>query len=1078
VVHRESVSSSALIDAAATKYLASIRRLRSSGHATEELSFYAPLNVFLSELLEGSRPHRFALSHPQGIDGDFPDVGIYEASSNMLVLPFEVKGAGANVENLATSGQAQRYAKSFGGGRVMVTNLYQFALARLDGSSLVIEDQVDLLEDETHLDRSRNDLGNRPRDLAALIEQGCQVRGTLADPKVVANFLAYHARGMRDSINGSGDPLVLLAPIRQAFSEGLQIDLAVDLLVPTVVQTLVYGLFAAWLDDPNPSEFDWMEAAYHLGVPVFADVLYAALRPALLRRCNLKQHLDNVARVLMWVDRDAFVGRFDGGAIEYFYEPFLAEFDAELRDKLGVWYTPREIADYQVARADRHLKDDLGIAAGIADPSVYILDPACGTGTYLAAVLRHIYSTNLGNNEMESVAVGRVRDAAVSRVIGFEILPAAFIICHLHLQRMLRQLGVESMGDERLRVHLTNSLTGWDETSAPVGTTLFPELEEELQDAGRVKHHERVLVILGNPPYQGYSSAETDEEKELLRPWIQPLWPVWGLRKHRMNDLYVRFWRVAIEKIATMTDRGVISFITNRKWIGGRSYPTMREAVMTNFHKVVVDDLHGAVDDTSHPGDQSIFTTAVASGITRGTAIVTAVRTGPMDTKDRAEVEVRDFWGSATSKRNSLENLSQADTGEGLAPIVTSASLRWRFASDANGDYPSVDEYLPTYVSGVQLVHDEVVLSFDKQSLERRMKDYFDPDLSFQELLERHPEFGLKADAERSRLQLLDRSAYRPERLVRFLFRPFDVRWLYWEPDRRLLHRARPELQPYWLALPDQRCLVLPQTPRRVGAFRPTSSVAVASFACAEPDARVFPLHGLSEGFHGVGHQLGSADVEIAAKTNVAPEWIQAVRDLGGSGDDLAIGDSVFFSLLSIMNAPSWLAAQTVDADDFPSVPLPGDLTAFESSVELGSRLASLLDPLVEVAGVTEGSIESAWSNIGIPDDVAGDVELAFGRFGVAGGKREDDAVLWGEHAGWRNIPDEIWTFTVGGHAVLAKWLSYRKNVGLSRADREQFMLTCRRIAAIRRLEEECDKAYKSSLDNPLRESTGVLDGQ
>ena len=133
----------------------------------------------------------------------------------------------------------------------------------------------------------------------------------------------------------------------------------------------------------------------------------------------------------------------------------------------------REIAEYQVARADYHLKEDLGIAQGLADSNVIILDPACGTGTYLATVLRHILATQLSNNEPESVSVSRVRDAALKRVIGFEILPAAFIISHLHISRLLRQMGASVEDDERLRVYLTNALTGWA-SDAHFGSTLFP----------------------------------------------------------------------------------------------------------------------------------------------------------------------------------------------------------------------------------------------------------------------------------------------------------------------------------------------------------------------------------------------------------------------------------------------------------------------------------------------------------------------------------------------------------------------------------------------------------------------------
>ena len=97
--------------------------------------------------------------------------------------------------------------------------------------------------------------------------------------------------------------------------------------------------------------------------------------------------------------------------------------------------------------------------------------------------------------------------------------------------------------------------------------------------------------MLGNPPYQGYSSTPTDDERALVEPWTAPLWADWGIRKHRMNDLYIRFWAAARFRIAHLTKTGVVTFITNRKWLAGRSYPAMREGILGDFDRIIVDDL-------------------------------------------------------------------------------------------------------------------------------------------------------------------------------------------------------------------------------------------------------------------------------------------------------------------------------------------------------------------------------------------------------------------------------------------------------------------------------------------------------
>jgi Type ISP C-terminal specificity domain len=1046
------------------RYLQEIRRIRATGHQTAEQSFYGPLTQLLDSLCETLRPSRRVLNHPHGIDGDFPDLAVYEQAGNVLALPIEVKPASYRMSVLLASDQAKRYATSFGGGLVLLTNLRQFTLGRLDGTSLNVVGTVELVGEEEDFDEPSHATSELARDLTTLLEEGCKVRGSLTDPRRVAEHLAYHARQTRDSITSSGNPDALLAPIRRAFSQGLNVEIADDFLVPTIVQTLIYGLFTAWIDDPDPTHFDWVTSALRAGVPVFGEILHATLSPAIVRECDLTPHLDAVRDVLTWVDRANFEDQFDGGAIEYFYEPFLAEFDPHLRDRLGVWYTPREIADYQVARTDHHLRQDLGITDGIADPSVLVLDPACGTGTYLAAVLRSIYKFHCENGEPESVAAARTCEAAESRIIGFEILPAAFIISHLHLNRILRHYGVTR--HSRLRVYLTNALTGWEE-GAELTDVLFPELEHEIQDANVVKRRESVLAVLGNPPYQGYSSAETAEELEAMKAWLDPLWPQWHLRKHRLNDLYVRFWNRAIEKITVLTGRGVVSFITNRKWLGGRSYPTMREAVVTNFQKVIVDDLHGAMDDRTHPGDQSIFSTSVATGITRGTAIVTAVLTARPTNPSAASVYVRDFRGPADDKRSKLATLasgSDIDSGLHLAERVNRDNW-YRLSQDPGSDFPSVDEYLTFFWSGVQPVRDEAVLSFDRAQLEVRMRDYFDSGTSTPDLIERYPGFGVtraRYDAEATRAKLLANSGFHEERIVPFLYRPFDVRWMYWEPDYKLLNEARRELMPYWIRRPEQRGLVLPQTPRRYGAFRPVVTSAVASFACAEPDARVMHLIAPPQ-LHGV-RQPGLAvefdDSDSSPEYLVAAEWVD---------DSLSVtAETIFYALVAIMNSPAWLDDQPVDADDFPPVPLPDDHEALVEAARLGRRIAELNDPLVNVGGVTTGSIDAYLAGVAVPDQASGVVEIQFGRHGSSGGRRVGDSVEWSEGLGWRNVPDSVWSFTACGHQVLPKWLSYRKNVGLDAAGRQEFMLIARRIAAIRALEDQCDRLFESANTNPL----------
>lgn len=1077
-------------------YVSEVRQVRASGAATDERSFYPPLQALLSGVGASGSPAFQAITDPSGSGGDFPDLLIIERQSRAVTIPVEAKGFEKSVAALVALDQGERYARSFGGGLTLLTNFHQIVLGRLTGSGLVEERTFDICPRQVlEGDPIPGDLPS-DEDLLAFLNLGMAPRATLSRPEDVATLLADHAKAMVEKVNASGDPKELLAPVWELFESGLGAELDDSFFAPTVVQTLVYGLFASWLTSDSPSvEFEWQSASYQVEVPLFADVLHASLRPRMIRECDLFPLLAGVAGVLRRVDRDAFVDRIGDGVLALFYEPFLAQFDEGLRSKLGVWYTPSEIADYQVAQCHQHLKDHLGKPAGLADESVIILDPAAGTGTYLASVYRTIYEEHRNNGEPPNVAASRLRKAVVAappgtpatdqtgwgRVVGFELLPSAFIIGHLHLTRTLaNDFDVSLDGADRLSVYLTNALTGWDANSEFPTLTLFPDIDDELEAARRVKQQEPVLVVLGNPPYEGYTSAQSEEEKLLIAPWIEPLYAKWGIRKHRLNDLYARFWKAAVNRIE-LTGTGIVSFISNRQWIAGRSYPEMRESIATSFDHILVDDLHGDVHDRSHAGDESVFTTSIATGIRVGTAIVTATRTTNSDTP--AKIQRRDHRGSANSKRAFLAKRSGEDgTGpyenltSGFEPVETDQKRKWRFTGDPGTDYPFLDDYFTinprgdSFFSGVQTIRDNAVLAFNRAELADRMQDYFNSDLSWDQIESLHPGFAetrARYNPEQTRARLLDSSTFRPERIVRFLHHPMDARWMYWEPDHKLLNEARRDQIPYWVGVENQRALVAPQTRRRDGAARPLTASQVPNFASVDPDGRVFPRlrPGTQAGLS--GDELGGDDELTPTVTAIAPEWIAAARASGAAGTDDEIGDQVFYAVVAITSSPEWLQTQELRSGDLPSVPLPANPDRLSEAAEIGRLVGDLMDPDIDVEGVTTGNIQPLLRPLG-EFDSNGPYLLEHGSFGRDGGRRVDDSVLWGPERGWRNIPDHIWNYRLGGFNPISKMLSYRVGMTLSDNDRELVMKLARRIQALINLESKADVLYQAAHDQPL----------
>ena len=324
----------------------------------------------------------------------------------------------------------------------------------------------------------------------------------------------------------------------------------------TLVQTLFYGMFSAWVlwarQSPPPTcAFRWREAVWHLRAPVLAALFQQLSQPGRLQPLGLVEVLDWTAAALDRVDRPTFFSRFnEGEAVPYFYEPFLQAFDPALRKQLGVWYTPTEVVRYMVARVDKALKDDLDIPEGLAAENVYVLDPCCGTGAYLAEVLRRI-ATNLEGQGLGALAGARVRQAVTERVFGFEIMPAPFVVAHLQIGLTMQDLDapLTDDGTARAGVFLTNALTSWEPTGKEKQFVAFPEMAAERDRANRVKRNRPILVILGNPPYNGHPGVAVDEERELTESY-----PVTKRARRPegrgLNDLYVRFFRMAERRIA------------------------------------------------------------------------------------------------------------------------------------------------------------------------------------------------------------------------------------------------------------------------------------------------------------------------------------------------------------------------------------------------------------------------------------------------------------------------------------------------------------------------------------------------
>ncbi len=1126
-------------------YLGDLRRVRVSGGATGERSGYGPLANLLNEVGSGLRPKVFCVGELADQGAGHPDFGLYAAkqvqrkggstSSPRTVgeLPehgvVEVKSAEDDAWLTAESAQVSKYWGRYR--QVLVTNYRDFLLVGEDanGNPAKLESfrlAADAEDFERKLEKLRAFAGRVGVGLGEYLRRVLSHRARLAEPRDLAELLASHARDALARVEAAEDPSPQPSPpgeraraaaplgaVRGALEEALGVQFKGErgarFFRSTLVQTLFYGVFSAWVlwarQTPAPTgAFNWREAVWHLRAPVLRALFQQLSDPGRLQPLGLVEVLDWTAAALNRVEREAFFARFnEGQAVTYFYEPFLQAFDPALRKQLGVWYTPPEVVRYMVARVDKALKDDLGIADGLAAENVYVLDPCCGTGAYLAETLRRI-ADNLEGQGLGALTGARVKQAATERVFGFEIMPAPFVVAHLQVGLTMQDLDapLAEDGAERAGVFLTNALTGWEPDAQKL--LAIPELAEERDRAEEVKQKKPILVILGNPPYNGFAGMAVDEERDLSDAY-RTTRRVRRPEGQGLNDLYVRFFRMAERRIAEKTGQGVVCFISNYSWLDSLSCPGMRERYLEAFDVIRVDNLNGDKYRTGKVApdgspDPSIFSTPDDPlGIQVGTAIATLVRKA--EHAPAADVEFRNLWGQ--TKLTALTETAEAEPDALYKALEPVRPLGLPFAPLAVSagwfDWPALPELFPTSFPGVKTSRDAFLVDVDLDRLSERVAEYFDPDVSHDEIARRNP--GVmrnrqRFDARAIRDELLKHGGPTESGFVRYAYRPLDTRWLYWEAETKLLDEKRAEYQPH--VFDGSQWLVTQQKPRR--EWSPPQVIShIGCIDLMDRSATCVPAW-LSEDTIG-------PNASNARRPNLSPAARRYLECL-----DLTVED-LFHHAVAMLHDPQYREANAGALRmEWPRIPLPhwSELSAHSGrvdsdvatkvdeasetlagSVARGRELAALLDPETPVPGVTTGQLRPEMAAIAVPatthgHNMFGDdfgLTAGWGHFGsgqavMPGQGRAVERAYTGsersamgdaldtlgettydihlnDNAYWRNVPANVWNYRLGGYLVLKKWLSYRERKVLGRALEVEevgyFSEVGRRIGAILR---------------------------
>lgn len=635
-----------------TRYFRRIAEAISTGGVSPEMSYYPAIEELCNELGRELKPAVFAVSQPEDIGAGRPDFALYSRDGTNRAKPgshsrrpdrgvIEVKSMSEDIDALAESEQVKRYLAKYGA--VMITNIREFKFIRVGDTDIGPEIYDYVLSSSENQFRK---MIQKPKlageehgaGFAAFFKQAMMSATPLRDPEEIAEALAFNAsEALKHIEKGKVEIPGSVRDLLEALM-GIKFQRSHEhFLRSTLIQTLFYGIFSAWVDWARSGikkPFDWCHTDCYPAIPAIRALFGMIAAPYCLTEMGIKPMLDRTGNALARIDKKCFLDKFDqSNEIHNFYELFLSKFDPVLRKELGVWYTPPEIVKYMVERVDRVLREELDIRDGLANPSVRVLDPCCGTGAYLVGVLNKIAETMKAKHKDDLVGQ-EVKEAAKKRVFGFEIMPAPFIIAHWQVGSLLAGLKVpmDYGQKERAAIYLTNSLSGWGDDSKP-RTATFPEIDEEREKAGGVKHDKKIIVILGNPPYNAHAGTSPDEEEDLTDPYLKNLRKCWGITKHGIGDSYVKFFRIAERQISN-SGQGIVSYISNHSWTFGRSYVEMRRHLLDTFNKVWIENMHGSNRHGSarRPGEkssQSIFRLeGYTEGIRQGVVISLLMRGG------------------------------------------------------------------------------------------------------------------------------------------------------------------------------------------------------------------------------------------------------------------------------------------------------------------------------------------------------------------------------------------------------------------------------------------------------------------
>jgi predicted helicase len=824
-------------------------------------------------------------------------------------------------------------------------------------------------------------------------------------------------------------------------------------------QTLAYGMFAARLHDTTLDDFSRYEAAELIPKtnPFLKKLFTYVAGPDIDER--IKRTVDNLADVFRATNIDALLNNFGKSTqtqdpIIHFYETFLAEYDPKLRKSRGVWYTPQPVVNFIVRAVDDILKSEFDLPQGLADTAkttikvpvqgskklmdkevhkVQVLDPATGTGTFLAEVVSFIYNQKF--KAMQGVWSSYVDEHLIPRLNGFELLMASYSMAHLKLDMLLSETGYKPTKSQRFNIYLTNSL---EEHHPDTGTLFSNWLSTEANEANHIKRDTPVMCIIGNPPYAVSSTNKGQWIQKLIADYKKNL----NERKINLDDDYIKFIRYGQHYI-DKNGNGILAYISNNSFIDGITHRQMRKNLLESFDKIYILDLHGnakkkEVCPDGSP-DQNVF------DIMQGVSINIFVKTGLKKKAELGQVYHFDLQGKRDLKYETLisSNISDIKWTELTYKKPYYFFVPKYFESEEkykNG--VKVDELFIEKVPGIETIRDAITIHFKKEDLKNVVNDFLT--LEENEIASKYNtkdarDWKISRAKEDVKLNIDNKNVWQ-----NVYYRPFDIRKTFYSGKQNgFVCNGRYNVMKHLLA--DNLALIVPrQTTQDYRHNFITNKIFEGNITASAKlfgTGNGFPLYIFPE----TNGQQTIEQSEVR-KPNLKTDIVKQIADKLGltftnekeTTENTFAPIDILDYIYAVLHSPTYREKYNEFLKiDFPRVPYPQDKETFWQLVKLGGEIRQI--HLLE-----SPTVENYITQYPVDGDNVVD-KIRFQPYFYENQIPNDDGIIeYPDYLGsvyinetqyFDGVPQTAWEFYIGGYQPAQKWLKDRKGRQLNFED-------------------------------------------